>query len=103
VSEATRKNPGRDVRAKLADLAASRYERLEEFLDEALESEKESWVACPHCRRKHEVAVPDWNARLRVVETLLNQGFGRPPQGDQESERGFVLKRVVVEPNGVVS
>ena len=88
----------KDVRARLADAANSNYERLEEFLARALDAEKLVWVECEKCHRKTQASVPDWHASLKVVEVMLNQGFGRPPQGDSEGERGFVLNRTVVNP-----
>jgi hypothetical protein len=31
---------------------------------------------------------------------MLNQGFGRPPSGDADGGGGFILKRVIVAPDG---
>jgi hypothetical protein len=65
--------------------------------------ERKIWMTCQHCDRRSEVEVPDWNARAKIVETLLNQGFGRPPSGDADGGGGFILKRVIVEPGGATT
>ena len=58
------------------------------------------WVTCSHCDRRTETEIPDWNARSKAVEMMLNQGFGRPPAGDADgSSAGFILKRVIVMPD----
>ena len=42
---------------------------------------RETWATCtcPDCGKgfRHEISVPDHGARIKAVETLLREGFGR--------------------------
>jgi hypothetical protein len=68
------------------------------FVKEALAAEKTVWGTCDGCRKKFPVDVPDWNARANVVDKLLTQGYGRPRTEEEESGKGFVLRRSLVFP-----
>jgi hypothetical protein len=72
--------PVGDVRAQLARDTADEYELLRSALLDALRAEREAFVTCPNCQKRHPVVVPDWTARVKAVETLLNQGFGVKPE-----------------------
>jgi hypothetical protein len=89
------------VRERIASDADNLYPNIKAFFEDALKAERRTWVTCDHCNRRTEVEVPDWNARAKIVETLLNQGFGRPSSGDTDgSGAPFILKRVIVMPDG---
>jgi hypothetical protein len=45
---------------------------------DSLNAERDAYVICPHCRKRHRVVVRDFNARVNAVKTLLEQGFGKP-------------------------
>ena len=87
-----RERIARDAEGMYADLAA--------FFKNALEADRKVWVTCSHCDRRTEAEIPDWTARAKAVEMMLNQGFGRPPSGDPDGGGGFILKRVIVAPDG---
>jgi hypothetical protein len=76
--------PVGDVRAQLARDTAEEYELLRSALLDALRAEREAFVTCPNCQKRHPVVVPDWTARVKAVETLLNQGFGVKPETEAE-------------------
>lgn len=88
----------KDVRARIAEAATEDYELMRATFRAALEAEKTTWIACPHCKRKSEVQVEDWNARGKMIQLMLTEGFGRVPAGADDSERGFILNRTVVNP-----
>jgi hypothetical protein len=75
--------PVGDVRAQLARDTAEEYELLRGALLDALRAEREAFVTCPNCDKRHPVVVPDWTARVKAVETLLNQGFGAKPEPEE--------------------
>ena len=77
------------------------YADLAAFFKNALEADRKVWVTCSHCDRRTEAEIPDWTARAKAVEMMLNQGFGRPPSGDPDGGGGFILKRVIVALDGV--
>jgi hypothetical protein len=53
------------------------------LFDDALTAERVMWRTCGQCGNKQvRVDVPDWNARLKVVELMLEQGFGKPAPTD---------------------
>lgn len=89
---------GRDVRARIAEAADRNAETLEAFFSEALAATRDTSVLCK-CGRRVPVEVPDWGARVKVVEAMLNQGFGRPKQEVEEGSRGFTLVRRIVVPS----
>ena len=76
------------------------YGDLAAFFKNALEADRKVWVTCSHCDRRTEAEIPDWTARAKAVEMMLNQGFGRPPSGDPDGGGGFLLKRIIVAPDG---
>jgi len=76
------------------------YADLAAFFKNALEADRKVWVTCSHCDRRTEAEIPDWTARAKAVEMMLNQGFGRPPSGDPDGGGGFILKRIIVAPDG---
>jgi hypothetical protein len=75
------------------------YSQLAEFFRNALAADRKVWVTCSHCDRRTEAEIPDWTARSKAVEMMLNQGFGRPPSSDHDGGRGFILKRIIVTPD----
>jgi hypothetical protein len=89
------------VREKIAQAAEESSEQLQRFFEEALAADRKVWSSCPACSKRHEVEIPDWNARTKVVETMLNQGFGRPKSEEAAGGQGFILKRIIVLPGGV--
>lgn len=88
----------KDVRSRIAEAASEDYELMRATFRDALEAQKETWVSCPHCKRKNPIQVPDWGARGKMIELMLTQGFGRPKQEAEEGQRGFTLVRKVVAP-----
>lgn len=100
VAPASKRSEKRAVREQLADFTERNYHRLEEFFDRALNASKTVRLACPRCGVNSAVEVPDWQGSLKVVEAMLNQGFGRPPAEAAEGGSGFVLRRTLVFPDG---
>jgi hypothetical protein len=88
------------VRERIAQDAESLYGELAEFFKNALEADRKVWVTCSHWDRRTEAEIPDWTARSKAVEMMLNQGFGRPPSSDPDGGGGFTLKRIIVVPGG---
>jgi hypothetical protein len=89
------------IRERIAQDAESMYGDLADFFKNALAADRKVWATCSHCNRRTEVELPDWNARAKAVEMMLNQGFGRPPSGDADgAAAGFILKRIIVLPDG---
>lgn len=74
------------------------YTDLASFFKNALEADRKVWISCDHCGRRTEAAIPDWTARAKAVEMMLNQGFGRPPSGDADGGGGLIVKRIIVVP-----
>jgi len=72
--------PVTEVRAQLARDTAQEYELVRTSLLQALRARRESFATCPNCHKRHPIEVPDWTARVKAVETLLNQGFGAKPE-----------------------
>jgi hypothetical protein len=88
------------VRERIARAAEESSEQLQRFFEDALAADRKIWTSCPTCSKRHEVEIHDWNARTKVVEVMLNQGFGRPKSEDATGGQGFILKRVIVTPDG---
>jgi hypothetical protein len=86
-ADAVEKHPA--VRERIAKDAASMYADLAAFFKNALEADRKVWVTCAHCDRRTEAEIPDWTARAKAVEMMLNQGFGRPPSSEPEAEASF--------------
>jgi hypothetical protein len=97
-ADAVEKSPA--VRERIARDAESMYADLAAFFKNALEADRKVWVTCSHCDRRTEAEIPDWTARAKAVEMMLNQGFGRPASGDPDGGGGIVLKRIIVAPDG---
>jgi hypothetical protein len=97
-AKAAKKHPA--VRERIAKDAEGMYADLAAFFKSALEADRKTWVTCAHCDRRTEVEIPDWTARAKAVEMMLNQGFGRPPSGDPEGNGGLIVKRIIVAPDG---
>jgi hypothetical protein len=95
-AEAARKHSA--VRERIAKDAESMYADLAAFFKNALEDDRKVWVTCSHCDRRTGAEIPDWTARAKAVEMMLNQGFGRPPSGDPDGSGGFILNRIIVVP-----
>ena len=79
-----------DVRERLRAAGESQAEKIEAFFVEALDAQKELWVTCGKCQRKTQVVVPDWHARTKAVESLLDRGYGRPRQ-EEAAEAGVTI------------
>jgi hypothetical protein len=77
--------PSGSVRADLRGLAEASSEVIQAFFDSALRADKTAFGHCPSCQKRVPVQVPDWPARLKAIETLLEQGFGRPPVAGADS------------------
>ena len=73
---------------------------LQALLDQAENAQKEDWVLCPHCNRKHPVSRPDYRAQESAIRTLHELGYGKPKVEGEGEGQGFVLKRVIVLPSG---
>ena len=73
---------------------------LNVLLDTVRHAQKEDWVLCPHCNRKHPVSRPDYRAAESAIRTLHELGYGKPEADGDEGGQGFVLKRVIVLPGG---
>ena len=62
---------------------------------------KPEWHNCPKCGVKIKLDRVDLMAKVNAQGQLLSQGWGKPK--DDEDSRGFILNRVIVEPNeGIV-
>lgn len=48
------------------------------FFADVLEATQQVWVSCPSCKKRSEVAVPNWSARTRALELMLSEAFGKP-------------------------
>ena len=57
-------------------------------------------MLCPHCNRKHPVSRPDYRAAESAIRTLHELGYWKPKVEGEEGGQGFVLKRVIVLPDG---
>jgi hypothetical protein len=63
----------KDIRGELRTTAED--VDLAAFFREAVNAEKQT--TCPKCRTG--VTIPDWSARARVIQLLLEQGYGKAP------------------------
>jgi hypothetical protein len=89
------------VRARIARAAETNYEALEAFFCDALAAERNVSRRCDNCHRIVTIPVPDWVARNKVVDTMLNQGFGRPPAESVGAPGELVVIRRLVLPDGM--
>jgi hypothetical protein len=78
-----------DPRAHMAAKSSEHYELMAESLFECLDAMKDVYHTCSKCGKRDPIKIPDANARVKAVETLLNQGFGRP----QEHRTHFLKDR----------
>lgn len=76
-----------NVRAELARDVGEHYGEIVAGLFGALKASKVAYTSCPECNKRHPVNVPDWTARVKAFETLLNQGFGRPSDETKKDAR----------------
>ena len=53
-------------------------EAIGKFFEDLLQATRKIWFSCPSCKRRAQVEVPDWGARVRGMETMLSEGFGKP-------------------------
>jgi hypothetical protein len=81
---------------------------LEENIDdvkarliEATAATRSAWVTCPNCKHRHEVEVADIRARTDAAKVLHELAGERPKPASEEGGGGFILKRILVMPNGV--
>jgi hypothetical protein len=58
-------------RDTIREFALANPHLVDEFLRGVLAATQEVWVSCKHCKRRSEVAVPNWSARTKAVELLL--------------------------------
>jgi hypothetical protein len=73
----------KELRARLRESVGEGFdETIGSFIQEALGATRQLRVDCPKCYLRHEVPVPDWNARSGVLRVLLDHGLGRPPSSD---------------------
>jgi hypothetical protein len=88
------------VRARIARAAEENYATLECFFQDALHAEKTITKRCDNSHRNVTIPAPDWAARDKVVNTMLIQGFGRPPTESAGGAAELVVIRRVVLPDG---
>lgn len=75
-----------DLRSKLRDAANEDYELLKATLKEALDAGKPVQRKCEHCGRQNTFHIPDFQSRMKAVDTWISQGFGKPPNEEREQE-----------------
>jgi hypothetical protein len=81
-------DPGVAPREQVAQALAGYLseEQLERLLNSALTIEKQAWGTCRNCNTRVQVSVSDARAVISSVAELLNQGYGRPSDRQQESQ-----------------
>jgi hypothetical protein len=86
---------GSTPRDSIRAFALARPELMDTFLDGALAAEREVWVSCRHCQKKSLAPVPDWSARLRTIQLMIEEGFGKaeavPLTEDEQLQAQFDL------------
>jgi hypothetical protein len=98
----TAKTKTEGVRARLRAAAEAEGDRLEAFLSDALDAEREVTARCQKCQRSTAVVVPDWSARLKATQMLLTEGYG-PQKAATEDERmgvTLIVKRPLMSGGG---
>ena len=73
-------------RDAIREFALANPHLVDAFLKGVLAAESDVWVSCKHCGKRSEVAVPNWHARTRAVEMLLEQGFGKAEPAPLEAD-----------------
>ena len=82
------------VRERLRSAGESSVDQIERFFLEALDATRQLHTTCTHCHRSTRVTVPDWSARLRAVEALIDQGYGRTKSVQAEEQPlAIIVKR----------
>jgi len=86
--------PGGAPRAHLAHVATKHAGLIEATLLAALQAETTRHVKCQFCKRANSFVLPDHGARVKAVQTLLEEGYGRPqlaesPKTDVEGVLGL--------------
>ena len=91
----------RAVREFWRETLDDNLEVVRERLLEATAATRSVWVTCSNCKHRSEVEVADIRARTDAVNALHTLAGERPkPASDEGGGGGFVLKRVVVMPDG---
>ncbi len=85
------------VRKHITDEEWDRW--VESMWEIATSATRPEWVECPRCNRKTEMARVDTVARINAGKELQAMGYGKP-KDDDATQRGFVLNRVIVVPEG---
>lgn len=80
-----------NIRERLRVAGEEQGEKIEAFFSAALEAEREVWTTCEKCQRKTAVVVPDWSSRLKAVEALIDQGYGRAKAVSAEDEPVVII------------
>ena len=95
MQEAEVVDPGVAPREHVAQALAGYLseEQLEKLVDSALAITKSAWGTCRKCNTRVQVDVPDARAVVASVAELLNQGYGRP--SDRQQEAQVVVHRTV--------
>jgi hypothetical protein len=81
------------ARRAIRETADQSVDALQEFDKEALQATKEKWANCPHCKHRIRVEQEDWTARLRAVEALLDQGYGKQKADSESGDVTLVVER----------
>jgi hypothetical protein len=72
------RSPKQDLRRALREHGEASTEKILKLFDELLETEKTWHPLCPRCGVRSPHALPDWSSRVRALELLMAQGWGRP-------------------------
>jgi Xaa-Pro aminopeptidase len=83
--------PTQSVRERLRAGAEEQGDKIEAFFSAALDAEREVWTTCEKCQRRTAVVVPDWSSRLKAVEALIDQGYGKTKAVQAEEEPTVIL------------
>lgn len=102
---APRRKPQQD------EAAARAQARFRQAVDEELEAavrslldactgDKAAYGPCKRCKGRVQVDYPDFRGRTDAIKALFELGYGKPQAGEQ-SAGSFVVKRIIVAPDGV--
>jgi hypothetical protein len=47
------------------------------MMDELLEKQTERHFDCVKCHHRNTIVLPDWHAKQKTLQMLLNEGYGR--------------------------
>jgi hypothetical protein len=81
----------------IREFSQSRPDLVGEFFQSVLTAEREVWVNCRNCKHKTQAPVPDWSARLKSLQLLLEQGWGRPEPATPDATDDERLEAAVEE------